>query len=216
VVLAFTCKDCDLACLAAFCGLSRRALRLPNGVKRNFFDGYVAPAGHPYPWRNAWAILFVAGSFLWFIFVYAAIRGGVRDRLAQLALALAGLITAMVYCWWQPAVLAVCAILSICLVSASVVSREQRRAALVLLVVMMAGFGDLVLTLGLPALYQHLDFAGPMGDAEMQKHPAALWTAFCMLFLMTPSVMTIAFSRMQNWLRRNSPPDMETSRQSLS
>jgi hypothetical protein len=81
---------------------------------------------------------------------------------------------------------------------------------------MMAGFGDLVLTLGLPALYQHLDFAGPMGDAEMQKHPAALWTAFCMLFLMTPSVMTIAFSRMQNWLRRNSPPDMETSRQSLS
>jgi hypothetical protein len=79
-----------------------------------------------------------------------------------------------------------------------------------------AGFGGIVLTLGLPALYRHFVFPGPMGDAEMQKHPAVLGTAFCMLFLMTPWAMTIAFSRMHNWLTRKSPLDTETSRQSLS
>jgi hypothetical protein len=110
-----------VALLAALCAYA-------TALSGTFFMAMLRRPVHPfpsYPWRNAWAVLFIAGSFLWFIFVYAAIRGGVRDRVAQAALALATLITAMVYCWWQPTVLVVCAVLSICLLAASVASRNN-------------------------------------------------------------------------------------------
>jgi hypothetical protein len=49
-------------------------------------------------------------------------------------LALAGLITAVVYCWGQPIVLAVCMALGICILAVSIMGRQYRKATTVLLV----------------------------------------------------------------------------------
>jgi hypothetical protein len=64
-------------------------------------------------------VLSAAATILLFLPVYAAIRYGFRDQVTQLALALTGLATAVIYYWWQPAVLVACIVLSISSVVAS-------------------------------------------------------------------------------------------------
>jgi hypothetical protein len=156
-----------------------------------------------YPWRNVWGVLFLVSNGLWLTLVYAAIRFGVRDRVTQISLALAPLTTAGLYFWSRPAILLASITLIACVVAASILRSERRRAALVLLVVLMAGCGVFLLTDGVATLYRHFMYPGLAGDSEMQRHPGLLWIEFCMLFLMTPWMMTSACSRMHRWLLRN-------------
>ena len=64
--------------------------------------------------------------------LYTAIRYGVSDRVTHLVLAFAGMITAVVYAWGQPIALAICIVLGLCVLTASAIGREYRRAAMVL------------------------------------------------------------------------------------
>jgi hypothetical protein len=161
-------------------------------------------------WRIVFAVFFLAANMLWFLLVYAAIRYGVRNRVTWLALAFALLISAGVYSWSRPAVLAASVVLTICLVAASLWSVERRRAALVVLAVLMAGYATLLLTGSLIALYEHFLYPGPVSIGEMQRHPVALWIEFCMLFLMMPWIMSVACSRMHRWLFPNPSVGSET------
>jgi hypothetical protein len=161
------------------------------------------------PWRIVWGVLCLAGNILWFMLAYAAIHYGVRDRVTQLALALAPLITAGVYGWSQPVILVACVTLSLCVIVALILDSERRRAALVLLLVVMAGFGGFLLTGSFAALYQQFVHHGPTGDGVMQGSAPVLWVEFCMLFFMTPWIMTVAFSRMHRWVRRNPLLDLD-------
>jgi hypothetical protein len=161
-------------------------------------------------WRIVFAVFFLAANFLWFLLVYAAIRYGVRDSVTRIALAFALLISAGVYSWSRPAVLATSVVFAICLVAASLWSVQRRRAALVVLAVLMAGYATFLLTGSLIALYEHFLRPGPFGDSELQRHPVALWFAFSMFFLMTPWIMSAACSRMRNRLMRNPSFDSES------
>jgi hypothetical protein len=64
-------------------------------------------------------VLSSAATILLSLLVYTAIRYGFRDQVTQLALALTGLATTVIYYWWQPAVLGACLVLSISIVVAS-------------------------------------------------------------------------------------------------
>jgi hypothetical protein len=105
-------------------------------------------------WMPVFMVLSAAATILLFLLVYAAIRYGFRDQVTQLALALTGLATTVIYYRWQPAVLVACIVLSISSVVASILSGERRRAALVLLVVVV-GFGGGLLAMYLASQYQH-------------------------------------------------------------
>jgi hypothetical protein len=171
---------------------------------------------HQFPWMNLFWTLFY---MLWFVLVYTAIRYGLRDRVAQLAFALTALTTALVYYGRQPAVLVPCLAVSVFVVVASIWSRERRRAAQVLLVVALVGFA-----VGLPAMRvadQYLNFIVPMPrrvegmQAQIQAHPSVSWVYLTMIFA-TVWMMTIACSRMHNWLMRNHLPDSKIESKSAS
>ena len=74
----------------------------------------------------------LAGAFFWMMLLYMAIRYGVNDRVTHLVLAFAGMITAVVYAWGPPIALAICIVLGLCVLTASAIGREYRRAAMVL------------------------------------------------------------------------------------
>jgi hypothetical protein len=77
--------------------------------------------------------------------LYTGNRYGLRDRVTQLVLALAGPITAGGYCWGQPALLAVWMALGICVQAVSIIGREYRNASIVPLVAGVTGFGSWML-----------------------------------------------------------------------
>jgi uncharacterized membrane protein len=143
------------------------------------------------------------------VLVYAAIRYGLRDRVTQLAFASTGLVTAVIYLWWQPAILVLCMALSACVVAASIASRERRKTALALLVPVAVGFGGGILALYLDARYQHFVYPGPVGTREMQEHPSLLWMGFC-VYLISAWMITTACSRMHGWLTSHEQLDSET------
>ncbi len=73
-----------------------------SGLQTTESMGIRGLLSHRIPWMN---LLFVFVYILWFVWVYATIRYGLRDQVALLALALAGPITAVTCFGRQPAVL---------------------------------------------------------------------------------------------------------------
>jgi hypothetical protein len=150
-----------------------------------------------------------------FVLVYAAIRyvlGGRRVQLA-LALALTGLVTAVIYYGRQPVILATCIALSVGIVAASSLRREGRGATLAVLAVEAAGFGG-----GLVAMYlanQYLNFVVPMPrqSFEIQAHSSVRWMYLSMIFA-TAWLMATACSRAHEWTRDRSI-EAETGSESL-
>lgn len=71
-------------------------------------------------WTPLISVLSFVGIFLWMTLIYAAIRYGTQDRVTQLSLASTGLITAVVFYWWQPVILYVCLCLSLCVAAVSI------------------------------------------------------------------------------------------------
>ncbi len=187
-----------------------------SGLQSTESMGLNAMLSHQFPWMNLfWTFFYM----LWFVMVYTAIRYGLRDRVAQLAIALTVLTTALVYCWRQPAVLVPCIALSVCVVVASIWIRERRRAAQVLFVVASVGFA-----VGLPAMRladKYLNFVVPMPrkvegmQAQIQAHPSVSWVYLVMIFA-TVWMMTAACSRMHDWRMRTPAIDSNTGSESAS
>jgi len=170
-----------------------------------------------YPWMN---LFWVLSSIVFFVLAYTAIRYGLRDRVAQLTLALTIVILAFIryhYYGQQPEILVACIALSLCVVVASLLNSERRRAALVLFGVEAVGvLGGL---LAAHLFNQYVSFVEPTPRAAVhgiiQAPPSAAWMYLCM-FLMTACMMATACSHMHNWLMGNQSIDSEIQRNSLS
>jgi hypothetical protein len=160
-------------------------------------------------WMPVFGALAGIGAFLWVVFMYAAIRYGLLDRLTQAALALTGLITTIIYYWWQPIILGICIALTVFSVSISGLSRERRRAGLVLFVALLTGIVSWLSTLYLAAQYQHLVYPGPMGDQEVHEHPSVLWVGF-FAQLITVWITMMVCSRMHRRLLERKVLDLES------
>jgi hypothetical protein len=148
------------------------------------------------------------------VLLYSAIRYGLRDRVTQLVLALAGLITAVVYCWGHPIVLAVCMALGICVLAVSIMGREYRKATMVLLVAASTGLGGWMLAMFLASKYQHHVYPGVFGDREMREHPSIEWVFFGLLMI-TGWMITTVCSRMHYRLMRDKQLDVSAPQKIL-
>jgi len=155
-----------------------------------------------YPWMPVFNVLMLAGSTLCGLSFYAAIRYGLQERSAQLALAFAGLVTAVIYLWWLPAVLAACIAAALVIASASILKSKLRKESLVVLVAVSINYAALFLTMFLLRLYQHYLHPGPWGIQDYREHPSLGWLGSCMMVLSLWAATT-AWSRMRGWLMRS-------------
>jgi hypothetical protein len=153
-------------------------------------------------WMPAFDLLTSVGALLWFVLMYAAIRYGLKDHLAQLAVAWTALASALVYLWWRPVVLAVCLALAISVLVLSILDLQRRRAAAILLTVLLVGYVIYPITGYFVVLYRHHILPGPWGSREVHEHPSLAWMVLCMR-LMTTGCMATACSRMHNRLLGN-------------
>jgi hypothetical protein len=156
-------------------------------------------------WNDAFGPLILTGSTLWAAFLYTAIRYGVLDRTTQLLFIWAGLLTTVIYFWWQPMVLGLCIAAALLLALASVFKGSLRKEALVVLVsaaigsvvrfwaIMLAGFYQYFLGRRLHILW---------GDREVREHPSLGWV-YCGMMVLSLLVATSAWARMYNWLMRS-------------
>ncbi len=165
-------------------------------------------------WNNAFGPLILVGSTLWAAFLYVAIRYGVLDRAAQMTFVWAGLITAVIYFWWQPVVLGLCIAVALLLVSASMAKRSLREEALVVLVSVALGSAARFLAIIPAGLYQN--FLGRRlhilwGSREVQEHRSLLWAYLCMVVL-SFLASTSVWARLHNWLMRSHRLDLEADR----
>ncbi len=162
------------------------------------------PAG--YAWTPVFSVFNGGGAIVCLVLVYAAIRYGVRDRLTQLAVVLAGLCTPIAYLWWKPVVLITCIALIAGVLAASLLDRAWRRAASILAVVTAAGCAGGLLALYLASQYQRFVYAGPWGDKEMRMHPSVLWVTFLLMFATGWLLMALC-ARMHRRLFESHGPD---------
>lgn len=156
-------------------------------------------------WEHAFGPLIFVASTLWAAFFYWAIRYGVLDRSVQIAFAWAGLITLVIYFWWQPAVLGLCIAAAFLVVSASILRSSLRRESLVVLVSAAAGSAVRFLAIIPAGLYQ--EFLGRRlhilwGSREVQEHPSLMW-AWVGTVVLSFLVATSLWSRLHNWLMRS-------------
>lgn len=126
--------------------------------------GMAATHRPPEAWMPVFAVLGGIGIILWMAAPYAAIRFGLRDSFAQLALVFGGLITVITFYWWIPAVLSACLVLAFSLITASMFVVQRRRASLALAVATAFGFGGGLFTLYLAGLYQKHLYPGPVAE----------------------------------------------------
>jgi cell division protein FtsW (lipid II flippase) len=136
-----------------------------------------------HPWVPIFLVLGAAGSALCAMSSYAAIKHGPRDQTARLAFALTGLVTAVVFLWWQPVVLGVCVVATLVLVYLCLLSGERRGYLLTVVVSVVVLNGAEILTMFIGSCYQRLLLPGPWGTREWQEHPSADWVYCCMLIL---------------------------------
>jgi hypothetical protein len=192
-----------LAFIAAFYG--------GNWALRGFVAASGIYAQHRPPehfWMALVTVLSLAGMFLCMLLFYTALRYGTQNRVTQLALTWTGLVTAVIFLWWQPVILLACVALSIWLMSLAILKTEYRKAALVILVSVATGFGGFLLTAYLDARYTRFIYSGPIGSKELQEHPSVVWLGFCMMFI-TTWLVTTACSHMHHWLLRDKLLDEE-------
>jgi len=153
-------------------------------------------------WMPVFNILWFVGSILWAVSLYAAIRYGLQERSAQLALGFAGLVTAVIYLWWLPAVLAACIAAALVIASASILKRKLRKESLVVLVAVSINYVALYPTMFLVGVYRHFLHPGPWGGQDYREHPSVGWLGSCMIVLSLWATTT-AWSRMRGWQMRS-------------
>jgi hypothetical protein len=158
----------------------------------------------PASWMNMFNALVLVGSTECALSIYAAIRYGLQERITQMALIWTGLVTTVIYFWWQPVVLGVCIAVSVFIATVSMLTDKRRMELLVVFLAVLIASATRWLAM-LPAAYyqyylgRHLHIY--WGSREVQEHPSVIWAAFCMMILGT-WMATTAWSRMHNWLMR--------------
>jgi hypothetical protein len=150
-------------------------------------------------------LLTLTACRLWAASLYATVRYGVADRSAQMALASTGLVTAVIYFWWQPALLKTCITIAVFFALASVLTSKSRKAALVVVLEVVVGWLSMMATLAVTGLYQHCLLSGPWGDQEMLEHPS-LSRVFIGMLILSLWVSTLAWSRIHDWLTPSGSP----------
>jgi hypothetical protein len=161
-----------------------------------------------YFWMPVFSVLTGFGSMLWAVLLYSAIRYGLNDRVTQLTFALTGLVTAVIYLWWQPVVLAICIVVSICVISASILTQKYRRAIIVPFVTFAVSMAASIVAGLIDLQSRHIIYPDPIGDRELRAHPSIVWVDFACL-LMVAWMTTTAFSRTHNYLLRKQSTDPE-------
>jgi hypothetical protein len=151
-------------------------------------------------WMFASNVLSTIGTVLLTVLMYSAIRYGFRDGLTRLALVLTPIVAAaVIYCWWQSAVLAVSILVGILVAAAYIANKQRIREVLAFTIVIVVGSAGSVLASRLWSLYLHLIH----GKAEVRAHPSAIWVSLCISLcelLLTTLLVTIACSRTHGWL----------------
>ena len=162
------------------------------------------------PRDSSWGIIFdilgVACSILCAVSIYASVRYGLGERTTQMTLAWTGIFTLAIFFWWHVAVLVVCIAAALFLASVSLIDRDSRKQALVILVAVAVGCAARILMSALIGLYQHVLFRGPWGDREMRQHPSFGWFTFFAMVLCLWA-LTAAWSRMHDRLMRGQALD---------
>lgn len=163
-----------------------------------------------YPWMPVFNVLIFIGSTLWAVSFYAAIRYGFRDRATQMAFVWAGLVTTVIYFWWQPVVLGLCIAAVVLVAVLSLFDTSYGKSSL--LVLAFAAFGATARFLAIfPAMaYQHILYRGPWGDREYREHPSLIWAMFCMQIL-SLWLATTAWSRTLDRRKPNESFDTEAA-----
>jgi hypothetical protein len=169
-------------------------------------------------WDRAFGTLLFTASTLWALFSYAAIRYGVLDRTAQLSVVWAGLITTVIYFWWQPVVLGLCIAAAFLIVLTSILRSSFRREALALFISIAVGAAVRFLAVIPAGLYQYYlgrHFHIPVwGGPEVREHPSLGWVYIGTVAL-SLLVATSVWSRMHNWLMRRQRLESEVESQSI-
>jgi hypothetical protein len=163
-----------------------------------------------YPWMPVFLILSAAGVVLCMMLVYSAIRYGLRDKLTQLVLVWAGLITLFIYEWWRPVVLVTCIALAVVVTATSVIKSDRRKALLAIWVPVACVFASWWPATYVEYRYEQLFRRGPWGDVELRAHPSVLWVVLIMYVLMV-CIATVAFSRMRRWASKQELIESQTS-----
>jgi hypothetical protein len=156
-------------------------------------------------WDHAFGPLIFVGSTLWAMFIYAAIRYGASNRTVQVTFIWAGLVTTLIYFWWQPVVLGLCIAAAFVLALASILKSSLRKESLVVLASVAAGTMLRYLSMFPVGYYQR--FLGRRlhilwGGREVQEHPSLMWvylSSAVLAFL----VATSLWARLHNRLMRS-------------
>jgi hypothetical protein len=156
-------------------------------------------------WNHAFGPIIFIASTLWAMLFYAAIRYGASDRTAHVTFVWAGLVTTVIYFWWQPLVLGLCVAAALLVASASTLKSSFRKESLVVLASVAVGSALRFLAVIPVVLYQN--FLGRRlhilwGAREVQEHPSLMWVyinSVVLAFL----VATSLWSRMHNLLMRS-------------
>ena len=171
-------------------------------------------ASHPLPhhqthtWYASFDGLILIVSMLSALMLYAAIRYGLKDGIAQLSFAWTCLaITALCF-WWQPAILAICIAGAALLLSASMRSKPRRRESLVLIASVAIGTCLKVLALLAGAIWQFIltQPRHPWGQREMDQHLSFQIGVF-LLLVVSFWLSTKAWSRLHDWLMHEKDAD---------
>lgn len=117
----------------------------------------------------------------------------------------AGLVTAVIYFWWQPVVLGFCVSAALLLVLASILKSNLRKEGLVVLVSVALGAALRYLAI-IPAGFYQFYLGRRLhilwGDREVRDHPSLGWVYLCMVVLSFLAATTV-WSRMHDWLMRS-------------
>jgi len=165
-------------------------------------------------WSEAFDPFILMGSALWAAFFYKAIRYGVLDRTMQITFVWAGLVTTVIYFWWQPVVLWSCIVAALLVTSTSILRSNLRKESLVVFASVAAGSAIRFLAVIPAGLYQ--SFLGRRlhilwGDREVREHPSLVWVSLAMM-LLSFLVATSLWSRMHNLLMRSQKLEPEVDR----
>jgi hypothetical protein len=172
VVLALTWRQLTAFAAALLCLYLNEALGMAfrgplHGVPLHNF---------PNAWTPFFAFLALVVGCLWMAAPYALICYGLRDRFAQLAVALCIALTVVFFFWFVPAAVLVSAVVALLVVIVCASFPQGRRALLALVLIVATGYVGLHLTVYL--LERFVELAPPSVPltVAVQHSIALIWT----------------------------------------
>jgi hypothetical protein len=146
-----------------------------------------------------WALSTSIGAVLWMTLTYAGIRYGLRDKVTQLALVWASLVTVAISFWREPMILFLCLAVSIGMASVSISKIRYRKATWVLLGTVVTGYAG-------NRLMGYLSMFGLRLLLHSGHKIHFLLLGVVVSFIVT-WITVMACSHMHHWLLRDKPFD---------